>query len=184
VSVQEAAPAAPIDTRVAVHKRAFSTEVALEIVLITLCGALFSYMLAESFRVHPDVGRLPRIASAFGLVMLLLYTGHRIWTWGHRTRRGQILDLGFDEAGLDRRTIVTRTLRVVVSTAALFAGVLVFGFHVTVPVYVFAYLVLWGRVPWYWALAAALAFEAYIVLAYDTAIRAHWPEPIVKLLPS
>jgi hypothetical protein len=186
VSVEEAARhAAPIDTApLSKPGRRLSLEVALEIALIGLCGALFVYMLAESFRVHPDVGRLPRIASGFGLVMLVLYLGHRVWTWGRQLERGQIMDLGFDEAGLARSTIVTRTLRVVLSTAALFAGALVFGFHITVPLYVFGYLYFWGRLPWYWALVAAVGFEAYIVFAYDIAIRAHWPEPIVKLLPA
>jgi len=185
VSVEEAAPRSAIETtHVTPGGRRLSLEVALEIVLIGLCGAVFGYMLAESFRVHPDVARLPRIASGFGIAILVLYLGNRIWTWGRRFDRGQIMDIGFDEVGLEQRTIVTRTLRVVLSTAALFVGALVFGFHITVPLYVFGYLYFWGKVPWYWALVAAVGFEAYIVFAYDMAIRAHWPEPIVKLLPS
>jgi hypothetical protein len=168
----------------AVVRRRLSLEVVLEIMLIGMCAALFSYMLVESFRVHPDVGRLPRIASGVGWLTLALYTAHRAWTWGHARGAGQIMDIGFDEEGLERRTVVGRTLRVVLSTAAFFVAILVFGFHISVPVYVFAYLFVWGKLRWYWALLAAVLFEAYIVAAYDTAIRAHWPDPLIKILPT
>jgi hypothetical protein len=46
---------------------------------------------------------------------------------------------------------------------------------------VFGYLVVFARVPWYWALAAAAGFEAYMVLAYDVAVRSFWPEPLIRI---
>lgn len=175
--------AAPASSRARLMQR-LSLEVALEVVLIVLSAALFTYMLVESFRVHPDVGRLPRIAAGVGWLTLLLYTGRRIWTWGQLATAGQIMDTGFDEEGLSRRTIVTRTLRLVLATTGMFLGAWVVGFHIAVPVYVFGYLVLWGGVRWYWALATGAFYLAYMVVAYDIAVRAQWPEPLIPLLPS
>ena len=164
--------------------RRISTEVVLEIVLIGLAGALFGYMLLESFRVHPDVGRLPKIAAGFGFAMLIVYLIRRALMWGRvRTATGQIMDIGFDEEGLERRDIVLRTLRVVLTLLGLFVSIRLFGFHISVPVYIFGYLLAWGRVPWYWALIAAASFEAYMVLAYDLAVRSFWPDPWIPGLP-
>jgi hypothetical protein len=170
------APATGLGRRIVTRR--VSTEVVLEIILITLVGAVFGYMFIDSLAWHPDVARLPRIASGAGLIVLLLYVVRRIRTWGQLTERGAILDLGFDEEGLDRRTIVIRTLRFVLSTTALFLGCWLIGFHSAIPLYVFGYLVVWGKVRWYWALAAAAFFVAYMVIAYDLAIHAQWPEPL------
>ena len=155
-----------------------STEIILECIFILLVAALFAYMFVDSLPWHPDVARLPRISSGLGLFVLAIYTVQRVRTFSHRRAKRQILDLGFDEEGLDRRTIVTRTARFILTTVALFAGCWLIGFHTAVPLYVFAYLVVWGHVRWYWALAAALFFEAYMVVTYDFAVHAQWPEPL------
>ena len=163
--------------------RRVSTEVLLETVLILLAGALFGYTLLEANRVHPDVGRLPKIAGGFGLSVLVVYLVLRVRNWGRVDADRQIMDTGFDEEGLERRHIITRTLRVALSTVALFVSIRLFGFHISVPLYIFGYLIFWGRVRWYWALVAAGGFEAYMVLAYDLAVRSHWSEPLVPGFP-
>jgi hypothetical protein len=158
--------------------RRLRTEIVLEIVLIFLVASIFSYMLLDSLDWHPDVARLPRISSGVGLTVLAIYVYRRIQMYGKNAEKAAILDLGFDEEGLDRRTIVTRTLRFVLSTLALFLGCWLIGFHSAIPLYVLGYLVVWGKVRWYWAVAAAVFFEAYMLIAYDYAIHAQWPEPI------
>jgi hypothetical protein len=163
--------------RLAIPRR-LTTELVLEIILIGLVGAIFTYMLVDSLTWHPDVARLPRIASGAGLLVLTIYVVRRILTYGRLGEKAAILDLGFDEEGLDRRTIVVRTSRFVLSTVALFLGCWLIGFHSAIPLYVLGYLVVWGKMRWYWALAAAVFFEGYMLIAYDYAIHAQWPEPL------
>lgn len=155
-----------------------SVEVVLETLFLVLVGGVFAYMLVDSLPWHPDAARLPRIASVTGLLVLVLYATRRLRWWGVAGASQAILDLGFDEAGLTRQTIVRRTLRFVLTTVALYVGCWLIGFHSAIPLYVFGYLAIWGRVPWYWCLAAAVAFELYMVLPYDLAIHATWPEPL------
>jgi hypothetical protein len=158
--------------------RRVRTELILESILVVLVAALFTYMFVDSLDWHPDVARLPRIASGLGLCVLAVYVVRRVLTYRHTAEAAQILDLGFDEEGLDRRTIVTRTARFIGTTLALFIGCWLIGFHSAVPLYVLGYLVIWGKLRWYWALLAAVAFEAYMLVAYDLAIHAQWPEPL------
>jgi hypothetical protein len=155
-----------------------SVENVLEIILMLLVGSLFAYMFIDSLSWHPDVARLPRIASSVGIVVLIIYIIRRVRSASRPGPKHAILDLGFDEEGLDRRTILSRTARFLLTTVGLFVGCWLFGFHTAIPVYVFGYLLVWGHVRWYWCLAAAVFFEAYMLVAYDLTIHAQWPEPI------
>lgn len=156
------------------------TERLLEGILITFCAVLFIFMLNESQRWSFGVALLPRIASAAGLIILVAYTIDRFRPRG-RGPSAQIMDLGFDEGGLDRATVISRTLRFVLTTGALFAGVWLIGFHVAVPIYVVAYLIVYGRMSWWGAALCALGFELFMVIMYDVVIRQAWPEPVIKL---
>jgi hypothetical protein len=164
-------PAAP-------PRRQLSVEIALEVLLLLLVGGLFGYMFIDSLGWHPDVARLPRIASGTGLLVLVIYAVRRARSYGRQGDKQAILDLGFDEEGLDRRTIIVRTGRFVLTTLGLFAGCWLLGFHTAIPLYVFTYLFVWGHLRWYWCLLAAASFEAYMLVAYDLAIHAQWPEPL------
>jgi hypothetical protein len=178
-STPQAPPAPPHDTPLATPRVSLlSPEVILETVLMLLVGGLFAYMFIDSLSWHPDVARLPRIASGVGMVVLIIYVVRRVRTFNKQGPRQAILDLGFDEEGLDRRTILTRTARFLLTTIGLFVGCWLFGFHTAIPVYVFGYLLIWGHVRWYWCLAAAVFFEAYMIVAYDVTIHAQWPEPL------
>jgi hypothetical protein len=161
-----------------VSPRTVTVAIILETILLLLVGSLFAYMFIDSLAWHPDVARLPRIASGTGLIVLAIYAFRRVQSYGRHSEKQAILDLGFDEEGLDRRTILTRTIRFLLTTIGLFAGCWLLGFHTAIPLYVFTYLLVWGHVRWYWCLLAAAGFEAYMVLAYDLTIHAQWPEPI------
>ena len=176
VSAEQESAATPLER--VVFRRRLSREIVLESTLIVLVGLVFIYMLVDSIGWHPDVARLPRIASGVGLGVLVLYAIRRIRSFGQGGGRARILDLGFDEEGLDQRTILWRTSRFVLTTVGLFLGCWLIGFHTAIPLYLFGYLMVWGKVRWYWAVATAVFFEAYMLFAYDLAIHAQWPEPI------
>ena len=156
------------------------TERVLEGILIVFCAALFTFMLSESLRWSSGVALLPRIAAGFGLIVLVAYAIDRF-----RPRpagaAAKIMDLGFDEGDLDRATVLSRTARFVLTTGGLFLGVWIIGFHVAVPIYMVAYLIIYGKMPWWGAALCALGFEAFMIVMYDMIIRQAWPEPLIKL---
>src|SRR5687767_10199864 len=98
---------------------------------MAFCAVLFVFMLAESAKWSAGVALLPRIASSFGLVVLAIYAVQR---FRPRGSQGQIMDMGFDEGGLERSTVIERTLRFVLTTAAFLAAIWLIGFHVAVPI--------------------------------------------------
>lgn len=155
-----------------------STERILEILLMLFCGGVFAFMLVESQRWSAGVALLPRISATFGLVVLGVYAFQRL---APGRRRGQIMDLGFDEEGLERRVVIERTARFVLTTAAFFGAIWLLGFHITVPIYMVLYLMIYGRVRWWVAILSALAFLVFMIVAYDIVIRETWPEPVIRL---
>jgi hypothetical protein len=142
------------------------------------CGVLFLFMLAESTKWSAGVALLPRIASVFGLVVLVVYGVQR---FRPGSAQGQIMDMGFDEGGLERSTVIERTLRFVLTTAAFFAAIWLIGFHVAVPIYMVLYLIIYGKVRWWAALLWAVGFLLFMIVAYDIVIRSSWPEPVIRL---
>jgi tripartite tricarboxylate transporter TctB family protein len=154
------------------------TERVLEAVLMLFCAVFFLFMLEESTKWSAGVALLPRIASAFGLVVRVVYAIQRF-----RPHRGggQIMDMGFDEEGLERSVVIERTLRFVGTTAAFFVGIWLIGFHLAVPLYMMLYLIIFGKLRWWIAALSALGFLVFMIVAYDIVIRDTWPEPLIRL---
>ena len=158
--------------------RRSTTERVLEILLMGFCGLVFGFMLLESNKWSSGVALLPRIASGFGMIVLVIYAVQRFRP--HRAR-GQIMDMGFDEEGLERAVVIERTLRFVLTTAAFFAAIWLIGFHVAVPIYMVLYLMIYGKVRWWAAVLSAIGFLIFMVVAYDIVIRTTWPEPVIRI---
>lgn len=151
-----------------------------EVFFLTLVGAFFTYLLLESWEWPLGAAFLPRLVTGLGLVLLVFYIVSRVRQTDERGKRtSRILDIGFTDAGLDRQVILARMARFFGSTAALFLGVWLVGFHIALPVYVFLYLFIYGRVRWWWAFAAALSFEAALVGLYDQVLHTSWNEPVL-----
>jgi tripartite tricarboxylate transporter TctB family protein len=154
------------------------TERILEAALMLFCAVFFLFMLEESTKWSSGVGLLPRIACIFGLIVLAAYAIQR---FRPSKSRGQIMDMGFDEEGLERSVIIERTIRFVGTTAAFFVGIWLIGFHIAVPLYMLLYLIIYGKLRWWTALLSALGFLLFMVVAYDMVIRDTWPEPVIRL---
>jgi hypothetical protein len=168
----------PKATAIASAGRRSNTERVLEVLLMGFCAAIFVFMLAESMKWSAGVALLPRIASTFGLIVLSVYAVQRFRP--HRGQ-GQIMDMGFDEEGLERSVVIERTLRFVLTTGTLFAAIWLIGFHVAVPIYMVLYLMIYGKLRWWAAGLWALGFLVFMVVAYDIVIRSTWPEPVIRL---
>lgn len=150
-------------------------------IFLALVGAFFAYLLIESRTWPLGAALLSRLVTGVGLSLLLVHIISRV---RHTVKQGHqasaILDIGFTDAGLEPQMIRGRMLRFFGSTAALFLGVWLLGFHIALPLYVFLYLFVYGRVQWWWALVAALSFEAVLIGLYDHVLHISWNEPIVK----
>jgi hypothetical protein len=154
------------------------TERYLESGLLGFCLLVFLFILWESQRWNPGVALLPRIACGCGVLVWLVYVARRVRP---AAGQGQIMDLGFDEGELERHVVIGRTLRFVLTTAGLFLGIWLIGFHIAVPIYMVLYLRIYGGVRWWVAVLAALGFLSFMVLAYDVALRETWPEPQIYI---
>jgi len=52
------------------------------------------------------------------------------------------------------------------------------GFQITVPIYIFLYLWIFGQTRWWQALIGAMLFVFILYAFFDTVIHVTWPDPI------
>ena len=92
--------------------------------------------------------------------------------------QGMIMDLGF-RLGVDPEGEKRRAALYFGTIAALVLLVWLIGFHVGLPLWVIAYLLLWTRAKWHHALLAGLGFETFIVGILDLTLDIFWFEPLL-----
>lgn len=149
---------------------------------LDLCESLFGEFSLLNARACVPIGReegqwLPMIIMAIATPLWVV----RLWVVLRRRKaieQGMIMDLGFrlgeDPAGERRRAALYFGMLV-----ALILVIWLVGFHIGLPLWVAAYLLLWTRAKWHYALAAALAFEAFIVGVLDLTLDIFWFEPLL-----
>jgi len=156
--------------------RLLSIEFIGEVLLLALVGATFGYMLWDSQHWEPGAWLLPRIAIFFGLPF---------WVWrvaslfrqGMSSEGGQIMDTGFLDTDDPPVVIAARWVQLIGTTGALLAGVWVLGFHVAIPAYTILYLIVFGKMPWYWTIPPSALFLAIIMYIYGHLVLAEWNIP-------
>jgi hypothetical protein len=158
------------------ERRRFSLEVFGEVVLLLLVGGFFAYMFIESLNWTLGAALAPRIAIAIGtpfliyrLVFLLRHT---------RSSPAEIMDIGF-RIGADPAAEAQRFTRIILFIVLLYLGIWVFGFHVALPLGMFAYLYVYGGIGFRWSVVIAALFLALIVGIYDQVLHIHWHEPLL-----
>jgi hypothetical protein len=108
-----------------------------------------------------------------------VFIAQKLW----RTAKGmltpslQILDTGFDEEGLTARLVAIRTLRVTIWFGGMLGAIWLIGYHVTIPVFVGFYLLLFGETKWWAATTAGAAYFFLIYVLFDLVLHTEWPEP-------
>ena len=91
------------------------------------------------------------------------------------------MDIGRMRSDLPPSVMRRRFAQSTGTLVALVGSIWLFGFHVSIPVYVFLYLWLVGKVrPWI-AVLPAILFEALLIGFYDRLLHTNWHTPI--LLP-
>jgi hypothetical protein len=153
-------------------------EILGEILLLAIVGGFFVYLFVESLSWPLGAALMPRIAVIIGFPFLII----RVITLLRRSvaQQGpiQIMDLGFS-IGIDPKGEAKRFVRICTFIVGLYLSIWVFGFHVALPVAMFLYLFVYGRVGWIASIAVALFFLALIIGVYDTVLHVSWHEPLI-----
>jgi hypothetical protein len=173
-----------------------SLEFIGEVILLIVVGAFFGYMYWDSVDWENgalawlpwqlDWGNggwlLPRIAVLFGFP-LWVWRGVSLFRAGASATGGQIMDTGFLETDDDPAVVARRWVLLIGSTGALLVGCWVLGFHIAVPAYTIAYLIVFGKVKWYWTIFPAVFFEIIIVGIYGYILLSEWGTPVARDWP-
>jgi hypothetical protein len=152
-------------------------ELVGEAALLTVVGFLFIYILAKSFEWPLGAALMPRISVALGLPFLALRILALLGRGRQTLQRGPIMDTGFQLGG-DTIGEARRFARICIFIVALYLGIWVLGFHVALPLGVFVYLVVYGKLSIVASGLVSLCFIALIVGMYDYAIHTDWGEPL------
>ena len=125
-----------------------SFDLVLESILVSIVTGYFIYLLLAVRDLRPEAARLPTVTAIGGLVLVAAFIAQKIWDATHPKQNTavQILDTGFDEEGLSGRLVLIRTLRLGAWFGGMLAAIWFFGYHVTVPVFVFFYLLVFGEI--------------------------------------
>ena len=170
-------------------------EVYGELILLTLVGALFAYMIWESFDWRYEAKLAPRIVIGVGTPFWLIrvFALARILATRARSQggyggvrdeeasAGQIMDMGFYlSAGAGLRFFIGSG-----SIVAFVVAVWLLGWHIAIPGYIVLYLRFVAKLKWWLAISLAAGFGGGVMLLYDTLMNTNWNEPVLlKLLKS
>ena len=156
-----------------------SFDLVLESILVSLVTSYFIYLLLAVRNLRPEAARLPTVTALGGLVLVAAFIAQKIWDATHPKQNTavQILDTGFDEEGLSGRLVLIRTLRLASWFGGMLAAIWFVGYHVTVPVFVFFYLLVFGETKWWLAATAGAVFFLLIYVLFDLVLHTEWPEP-------
>jgi hypothetical protein len=165
---QNAAPPAHVSWR--------SPEIIGEIILLLIVLGLAIYYLFEMSGLKTPARWLPGITIGFATPFWII-RARALVQRKHAMEKGQIMDLGFRFGGdpvAERR----RALRYIASVAALFLGAWIFGFHITLPLWVMSYLFLFAKMKPMPIAIIGVAFEGLLLGVHDFIIDVPWPEPL------
>ena len=155
-----------------------SAEFIGEAVLLAFAAFVFLYMLWDSQNWARGAWLLPRVTIAFGLPFLAWRVVTLLKPAAQSAPQGQIMDTGFLGSDDSQAVVLGRWVRVIGTTAALLIGIWVLGYHVTIPLYTFVYLVIWGHMKWYYALIPG-AFLELVMFGYTKILYAEWNRPLI-----
>jgi hypothetical protein len=185
------APAAAVEAGTIVTKpqRRISWEILGEVILLLVVAGFCAYLFADSMgwtgrRVWPLGSAItPWLALGLTTPFLILRIIHvvRLGLWVRPAMGGaggQILDVGF-RLGENPKEEARRFVWIIAAILALYLGIWLLGFHITVPLWVFAYMFWFGRSSFVLSASMAIGFEILVWGIYDYALDSPWNEPLI-----
>ena len=159
---------------------ALDWELIGEVILLLMATGLMVAMVVGSFQWKPGSSLLPRIAGSAGLVFVVLrviaLAQGRLAKSGSVAQAGRIMDIGFTGVE-DTKLALRRFAQSAGAILVLVFGILIFGFEIALPTWVFGYMLLFSGQRWYWAVVTGGAFEIVIRLVYDRIFATVWNDP-------
>lgn len=152
-----------------------------ELILLTAVAGFFAYIVISAQNWKLSAVLMPAIAVTIGIPFL-------IWRFVEVIRAGlrrldeqrqttAVMDVGFD-ASTDPKAELGRFMRIVIAILVLYAGIWLFGFHVTIPLWAFIYMWRFGQVSLVSSVIVAGLLLALIIGLYDTLLDADWNDPM------
>ncbi len=146
-------------------------------VFIALLAVAFAFTLQQSFGWTGEAARLPRVITVVGLALVAAYAAVHILFPSSSASR--IMDIGRTQTDAERAVVLQRTVKAIGSTFALVGAIWLIGFQIAIPVYVFLYLLIFGRVRLWAALLWLALFLALIYGFFDLVIHIPWIDPVL-----
>ena len=142
--------------------------------LFTLCFvALLAWAVSLSLEWPLRSALIIYSLAGVGIPLALLQIGLDLL----RIRRHRTLAAA-PEAPARPPDVVRRTAEVLLWIAALVGGIILFGFHVTLPLFTAGYALVYGA-RWHVALLLGALAEGYLYLVFDELLHVLWPEPLL-----
>lgn len=157
-----------------------STYVVEAVICVVLIG-VFGFMFLHSLDWSVEANLFPRIVSGFGIFSVLLYlvqlTLRRLRNRIVDERR--ILDIPWAKVEGDQSALKKQAVGIIAWALAFWVAVVLVGFHVAAPVYLFSQLIIYGEVRiWVAALGAGICL-LLIDLVYDRLAGTTWNDPVL-----
>jgi TctA family transporter len=161
-------------------------------IFVTVAGIGFVYFLSISqwcgsldFCHGKDwpltAARLPFLASIGGIIVVSAYALVHLFIEPSANQR-KIMDIGRTETGDDSAAVLRRTIKAIGSTGGFVLAIWLFGFQISVPLYIFFYLWIFGQTRWWQALIGSALFVAILYMFFDSVIHVTWPDPIFSAI--
>ena len=167
-------------------RRQLSLEVTGEMILLLAVSGFFLYMFIPSLNWPWGARLMPEVAVAIGtpfLILRFIYVLRALF-WsrtGALVTPIQIMDMGF-RIGDDPTAEGKRWIRILCAIAVLYFGIWLAGFHIALPLWIFVYMLWFGRAHLLLAGSMALLFLGLIVGVYGELIRVPWHDPPLFML--
>lgn len=169
------------ETFTAPKERASARVLVVESMVGALLIAIFIAMFLYTFEWSQEAALFPRLISILGAVTTAAYIGQQVWMhWrGSAPQRGRVLDIAWTQVNADTSYVRKTALGSVGAMVAFWVGIVLVGFQIAAPIYLFSQLVIYGRLSARRAVICAIVILGVIVLVYDQLAGTTWNDPVL-----